>query len=425
MHDDVTRPIPRITETGHRHGHGHGHGHGPVPPASRRVRRLLTILLAPLAVAAVVALFLLYPWHSTEIAPPGGQQTPVRGDVTATAAAPCSTQAQGPADCIAVSVRMSDGPAKGSDVRILSPNEPTTPRFAVGDPVVLSYAGSDPLAGTSYRLVDFQRTTPLVLLAVLFAVAVLLLGRWQGLAALGALVLSFVVLLLFVLPAIIAGENPLLVGVVGAGVIMFAVLYLTHGLTARTSTAVLGTLVSLALTGLLGALFSAVSRLTGLDEDTSYLVAGLGHPIDTRGLLLAGVVIGALGVLDDVTVTQTSAVWELRRANPALGWRELYASGQRIGRDHMSSAVNTLVMAYTGAALPVLLYSSISGVGIGTILTSQSIAQEIVRALVGSIGLIAAVPVTTALAALVAVQEPAAKRPSGKRQPSRASRRNG
>lgn len=409
MHDDVTRPIPRIEDF------GHGHGHGPVPPASKRVRTLLTVLLAPLALAAVIGTILLYPWHSPDIAPPGGQQTPVHGDVTAVAAVPCTEGSEAQDGCVAVAVRMSDGPASGSDVRIVSPNEPTTPRFTVGDPVVLAYSGGDPLAGTSYQLADFQRTAPLVVLALLFATAVLLLGRWQGLKALGALALSFVVLLLFVLPAIIAGENPLLVGVIGAGVIMFAVLYLTHGLTARTSTAVLGTLVSLALTGVLGAVFSGVARLTGLDEDTSYLVAGLGHPIDTRGLLLAGIVIGALGVLDDVTVTQTSAVWELRRANPALGWRELYASGQRIGRDHMSSAVNTLVMAYTGAALPVLLYSSISGVGIGTIITSQSIAQEIVRALVGSIGLIAAVPVTTALAALVAVQEPV----------SRASRRTG
>jgi uncharacterized membrane protein len=198
------------------------------------------------------------------------------------------------------------------------------------------------------------------------------------------------------------------VAVIGAGVIMFVVLYLTHGLSARTSTAVLGTLISLALIGGLGALFSVAAKLTGLDEDTANLVGVLGHGIDTRGLLLAGVVIGALGVLDDVTVTQTSAVWELRAANPALGFRELYAAGQRIGRDHVSSAVNTLVMAYAGAALPVLLYSSISGVGLGGILSSQSIAQELVRTMVGSIGLVAAVPITTALAAAVATRESAA-----------------
>ena len=212
-------------------------------------------------------------------------------------------------------------------------------------------------------------------------------------------------LVFFVLPAIIAGESPLLVAIVGAGVIMFVVLYLTHGLSARTSTAVLGTMVSLTLIGVLGALWAAFAKLTGLDEDTATLVGLLDRPIDTRGLLLAGVVIGALGVLDDVTVTQTSAVWELRAANPSLTRRQLYTAALRIGRDHVASAVNTLVMAYAGAALPLLLYSSISGVGIGNILTSQSIAQEIVRTLVGSIGIVAAVPVTTALAAAVAAQE--------------------
>jgi uncharacterized membrane protein len=213
------------------------------------------------------------------------------------------------------------------------------------------------------------------------------------------------VLVLFIMPSILAGENPLVVAVVGAGLIMFVVLYLTHGISARTSTAVLGTLVSLALIGVLGALFSAAAKLTGLDEDTTNLVTLLGTNIDTRGLLLAGTLIGALGVLDDVTVTQTSAVWELRRANDELTWRELFAAGSRIGRDHMSSVVNTLVMAYAGAALPLLLAISLAGRSMGEILTAQQIAQEIVRTLVGSIGLVAAIPVTTALAALVAVRQ--------------------
>jgi uncharacterized membrane protein len=209
----------------------------------------------------------------------------------------------------------------------------------------------------------------------------------------------------------------LLVAVAGAGLIMFIALYVTHGFTARTSTAVLGTMISLVLIGALGALFSAVTKLTGLDEDTSLLLSSLGHGLDTRGLLLAGLVIGALGVLDDVTVTQASAVWELRRANPLLTRGELYAAGLRIGRDHVGSAVNTLVMAYAGAALPVLLFSYLSGAGLGTVLGSQSIAQEIVRTLVGSIGLVACVPVTTFVAALVASQEPIPAKPRTSSRP--------
>ena len=142
--------------------------------------------------------------------------------------------------------------------------------------------------------------------------------------------------------------------------IMFAVLYLTHGLSARTSTAVIGTLVSLALIGVLGAAFSAAARLTGLDDQTNALITSLGTGVDARGLLLAGMVIGALGVLDDVTVTQTSAVWELHAANPRLGTSGLFRSAMRIGRDHVASAVNTLVLAYAGAALPLLLLFQLS-----------------------------------------------------------------
>jgi uncharacterized membrane protein len=409
-----TQPIPRVRDDGEpaRHsrranrgtGHGHGHSHGPATPASAKVRRLLAILVSPFALAAAVGVVLLFP---TDDGPQSVGAQPVLGTVTAAAAGACGLDAPAQNDkgCLTVTVQMTDGVAAGSDIRTAVPLEPSTPRFAVGDDVVLAYGGGDPLSAGSYQLVDFQRGTPLALLAALFAAAVLILGRWQGVKALAALGLSFVVLLLFVLPAILDGQNPLLVAIAGAGVIMFVVLYLSHGLSARTTTAVLGTMVSLALIGVLSAVFAAAAKLTGLDEETATLVGALGTGIDTRGLLLAGIVIGALGVLDDVTVTQTSAVWELRAANPALSRRELHAAGMRIGRDHVSSAVNTLVMAYAGAALPVLLYSSISGVGLGAILGSQSIAQEIVRTLVGSIGLVAAVPVTTAIAAWVAVRE--------------------
>ena len=270
---------------------------------------------------------------------------------------------------------------------------------------MLGWSGGNPDDPGSYQIVDFQRGGSLAWLAVLFAAAVLVLGRWRGLAALAALAVSFGVLLLFVLPAILDGRSPLAVAVVGAGVIMFAVLYLTHGLSARTSTAVLGTLVSLALIGLLGAAFSAAARLTGLDDQTTALVASLGAGVDARGLVLAGMVIGALGVLDDVTVTQTSAVWELRRANPQLQARALFQAAMRIGRDHVASAVNTLVLAYAGASLPLLLLFSLSGRSLGDVATSQDVATEIVRTLVGSIGLVASVPVTTAVAALVASRE--------------------
>jgi uncharacterized membrane protein len=364
----------------------------------------------------VIGALVLYPWGKpspTSVIPQG---TPVHGTITSALSGPCLAQGQvnvgnqpvpGAKPCLTIEVAMTDGPANGHAIRLTVPIEPSTPRFTVNDKIVLAYNGGNPVDPYSFQIVDFQRGLPLALLAALFAVAVIVLGRWQGLAALAALALSFLVIALFVLPAILAGENPLLVAIAGAGLIMFIALYLTHGLSARTSVAVLGTMVSLALIGLLSAVFSVAASLTGLDDPTSNLIASLGHGIDARGLLLAGVVIGALGVLDDVTVTQTSAVWELRKANPSLGWRELYGAGMRIGRDHVGSAVNTLVMAYAGAALPVLLYTSISGVGLGAILSSEELAQEIVRTLAGSVGIVAAVPVTTILAAVIASREPA------------------
>lgn len=381
---------------------GHGHGHGPAAPAGRRVRILLAALLVPCALATVIGVFLLRPGPPpTPSVPP--QQT-VQATVTATQAADC-TPGSGSGGCTGVTVAMSDGPRAGRDLVQLVPAEPSTPRFAVGDEVVLAYSGGDADDPGSYQITDFQRGGSLLWLAGAFALAVLALGRWRGLASLVALGLSFVILALFVLPSILGGNNPLAVAVTGACLIMFVVLYLSHGFSARTSCAVLGTLVSLALIGVLGALFSAATRLTGLDDTTANLIGTLGGvPIDARGLVLAGLVIGALGVLDDVTVTQASAVWELRDADPSMGPRALFAAGMRIGRDHVSSAVNTLVLAYAGAALPLMLLFTVSSAGIGQILTSQDVATEIVRTLVGSIGLVASVPLTTGLAALVAAR---------------------
>lgn len=316
--------------------------------------------------------------------------------------APCSAGSSGRPECVALSIRLDGASARGSTIRQILPDEPSTPEFATGDRIVLAYAGGNPTEGSSYQLRDFQRGTPMAWLALLFAAAVLLLGRWKGIASLAALGFSFAVLIGYVLPAILAGSDPVTVGVLGAGVIMFGTLYLAHGVSAQTSTAVLGTLLSLGLIMVLGTAFTAATRLTGLGSDTQSLIGVLGTGVDARGLLLAGMIIGALGVLDDVTVTQTSAVWELRRANPGLGARQLYTAALRIGRDHISSAVNTLALAYAGAAMPVLLAYSISGQSVGTLITAQDIAQEVVRTLVGSIGLVAAVPITTAIATLVA-----------------------
>jgi uncharacterized membrane protein len=390
---------------------GHVHGHGTAPPAGRHVRRLLAVLLVPCAAAGLVGVLVLYPFGTDHRLPLDKVTQLVKANIVASTAADCtnsepsakSSQLQ----CMALSVLMTDGRAAGRGIVVVVPVEPSSPTFAVGDRVLLSYNGGDPVGADSYTLGDFQRGGPLWLLGLLFAASVIALGRWRGLAALVALGISFVVLVMFVLPAILDGRNPLAVAIVGACVIMFAVLYLSHGVSARTSTAVLGTLVSLGLIGALGAMFTAATKLTGVDEDSASLIASLGPRtgLDPRGMLLAGFLIGAIGVLDDVTVTQTSAVWELRRANPELGAAGLFAAAMRIGRDHVASAVNTLVLAYAGASLPLLLLFVVSRYDVGQTLSTQTVATEIVRTLVGSIGLVASVPVTTGVAALVASQE--------------------
>ena len=386
------------TRTGPQPVH-HGHGHGAAGPAEHRVRIAIAALLVPAAVATLVGLVLLFPFAQAQPTEGADSAPRVPGTVTATAESDCSP-GEGDRGCAALTVRLTGGPTPGTSIVTLVSVVRGVSPFTTGDDVLLILDG-DPSDPESYQVVDFQRGTPLVVLALLFAAAVVALGRWRGAAALGSLVLTGVVLVGFLLPAILAAKDPLAVAVVGCSVIMFGTLYLTHGASARTSVAVLGTLGSLVLIGLLGAGFAAASALTGADEDTASLAAALGTGLDGRGIVLAGLMIGALGALDDVTVTQASAVWELRRADPGLRPAALFGAAMRIGRDHVGAAVNTLVLAYAGAALPLLLLFSVAERGLVDTLTSQVIATEVVRTLVGSIGLVAAVPLTTLLAVAV------------------------
>lgn len=203
-------------------------------------------------------------------------------------------------------------------------------------------------------------------------------------------------------PALFADrESPVAVALVASAVIIFVVVYVAHGVSARTTTALLGTLGSLALTALLAAVFVSATHLTGLaSEETTSLQSAVGD-VSLSGLVLAGIVIGSLGVVNDVTVTQASAVSEVHAANPSQSRRRLYSSGMRVGRDHIASTVYTLVLAYAGASLPLLILFSVAGQNLTNVLTGDLVGVEIVRTLVGSIGLVAAVPLTTALAAIV------------------------
>jgi uncharacterized membrane protein len=233
------------------------------------------------------------------------------------------------------------------------------------------------------------------------------LGRWRGLGALAGLAASLLVIVKFLLPSILDGNSPVMVAVVASSLIAFIALYLAHGFTIPTSVALLGTFASLAVTAVLSLLFVAWSNLTGLSDESALYLTSLGINVDLQGIVLAGFVIGALGVLDDVTVTQVSAVLELRAARAELTRGELYRSAVRIGRDHISSTVNTLFLAYAGAALPLLLLFTQASQGVGSLAGREIIATEIIRALVGSIGLVAAVPITTWLAVTALAPKPA------------------
>ncbi|MET9493948.1 YibE/F family protein [Streptomyces sp. NPDC006552] len=423
------------------HGHGHSHSHGPAAPVSQHLRKVIAAVLVPFSVAVVVGLVVLWPGGA-----PAHERTGVGFDrqtqqatvstvekvdcksVNASGETPTgdtstaegsSAQQQATGTCGKASIRIDTGKDKGRTfTEVVQPDSPR--QLRAGQRVIVAYAPDAP-ENLQYSVTDVNRKFPMALLAGIFAVVVVVVGRLRGVMALVALAVSFLVLTLFILPAILQGSNPLVVAVVGASAIMLIALYLCHGLTARTSVAVLGTLVSLLLIGLLGSLFIGWAALTGNTDDNTGLIHGLYPHIDMSGLLLAGVIIGSLGVLDDVTVTQTSAVWELHEANPAMGWRGLYRAGIRIGRDHIASVVNTLVLAYAGAALPLLLLFSIAQSSVVEVANSELVAEEIVRTLVGSIGLVAAVPVTTALAALVV----AADRPETRGRAVAAAARGG
>ncbi|SOR80642.1 YibE/F-like protein [Streptomyces chartreusis NRRL 3882] len=385
------------------------------------LRKVIAAVLIPFAAAVLVGLAVLWPGG----APPhertgvgfdrqtqqasvtkvvavsckeaGASGVPPTGDTSTAEGSSAVQQEKG--TCKRATIRVDSGKDKGRTfTEIVQPDQ--SRQLHEGQKVVVAYEPSAP-KDLQYSVTDINRRLPMALLAGIFALAVVVVGRLRGVMALVALAISFLVLNFFILPAILQGSNPLLVAVVGASAIMLIALYLCHGLSARTSVAVLGTLVSLLLIGVLGSLFIDWAALTGNTDDNTGLIHGLYPTIDMSGLLLAGVIIGSLGVLDDVTVTQTSAVWELHEANPSMGWRGLYRAGIRIGRDHIASVVNTLVLAYAGAALPLLLLFSIAQSGVGTVANSELVAEEIVRTLVGSIGLVASVPVTTALAALV------------------------
>ena len=385
-----------------RSGPGHVHAHTDPPSIHPLAGRYLWSVVAGCAAVTLIAVALLWPGSSNDSGDPLLLDAdPISAHVVATELRPCSYSLLD--TCRLIQFEMSDGAYAD---QIGSIEEPTLDGFiAEGDDIlVITFTAES--GQPSFFFYDYQRGNAMVWLLALFVAAVLLLGRWRGLGAIGGLLFSLLVIVVFTLPAILDGSNSLTVALVTASIIAFAALFLAHGVGLATAVALVSTIASLVITAVLAWVFVGATHLTGLADDTSVMLGGLANGIDARGILLAGIVIGALGVLDDVTVTQVSAVLELKRIQPELTVHELVAPAMRIGRDHISSTVNTLFLAYAGAALPLLLFFTEAGQGFRGVITRELVAAEVVRALVGSIGLVASVPIATWLAALVVSQDP-------------------
>ncbi|WP_234974133.1 YibE/F family protein [Williamsia sterculiae] len=430
------------------HGHARGHGHD-LRSVSTRIgpvaARIVTGILLVCGIGIIVGLVVLWPTHQTRAVPlqfqsvGGGSQQTVTGTVVAQTFSSCGNQQGGTVfagdasvlsdpqgTCIQSTVSLTSGPDRGSNTLIqvatnrdrsqasaagqrLTPEQAAKPQAGqptlhVGDKVRLSRVTIDQ-QGTRYSFFDFQRTTPLVFWAVVFVLAVVAVAAWRGLRSIIGLVVAFGVLLVFTLPAILDGRSPVTVAIVSSAAILFVVIYLAHGVSLRTSAALIGTLTSLAATALLSWLAVTTTNITGLSNDQTNNLQVYQTTISANGILLAGFIIGALGVLNDVTITQASTVFELvGTGQPSR--RATFTAAMRVGRDHIASTVYTLVFAYAGSALPLLLLFSVAGQSFTDLATTDTVTVELARSFVGSIGIALSVPLTTAVA--VALAQPRA-----------------
>lgn len=386
------------------HGHSHRAGDDGVEVGALPRSVLLSVLAAALALT-VVGLLTLWP--------DGDEVDDLRGSVsfaaegvtfpeaTVESVAPACASLTKPADgCGTITVTVSDGEDAGTGADVEVPPQVSEAGLEPGDRVELVRTPGAEGEPSTLTYFGIDRSQPLWLLAGLFALVVVAVARWRGVMSLVGLGFAAAVVGFFVLPALLVGEAPVAVAVVGAVAIMYVVLYTTHGFSIRTSAALAGTLGGIVLTAALGAWAVGAARLTGVTgEEGGVLLANAGA-LDFQALLVAAVVVAGLGVLNDVTITQASAVWELRGAAPAMTRRELFASAMRIGRDHIASTIYTIVFAYAGTALLLLLVVSLYDRSLLDLAGTDEIATEVVRSLTSSIGLVLAVPLTTVIAAL-------------------------
>lgn len=299
-----------------------------------------------------------------------------------------------------VKLEFLQGPEKGKQIEI--PYEididKANQKLKIGDKIIVGVSHQN--ADLPYYVSDMYRVNALWMIFAFFFALTLVLSGKQGFRSFIGLVLSFVIIMFFIVPLILKGWNPLLVSAVGALGIVSTTLYIAHGFHARTTVAFVSMLLTIGLSVVFSLLFVFGAKLFGLGtEEAFFLQTTQGLSIDLRGLLLGGILIGTLGVLDDIATAQAATVEQIHRANTSLSFKELYQRGSEVGKEHIASLVNTLVLAYTGASFPLLLLFSLYQKPMWTTLNSEVIAEEVVRMLVGSIALICAVPITTFLSA--------------------------
>jgi uncharacterized membrane protein len=368
----------------------------------RGPRTALLAALATVLVATIVGAALIWPDREksealedeVDFTAPGATFVPGEVDEVQPA---CPSLNDPGENCGQITVSIGEGP---TEVTVPVPPEVSNAGLEPGDTLRMLRTPATDDQPVRYSYFAIERSSPLLLMLLLFAVVVVAVARWRGVRALVGLAFSGAAILWFMLPALVSGESGLLVGLVGSAAIVFVVLYTTHGFSIRTSAAVAGTLAGIGLTALIGVLSVAATHVTGVVDEGGGILQAIAGDLDFQGLLTCAVIVAGLGVLNDVTITQASAVWELRGAGPGLSRREIFVAATRIGRDHIASTIYTIVFAYAGTALVTLMVIQLYGLPLTELLATEEIGQEVVRTLASSTALVLAVPVTTAIAAL-------------------------
>ncbi len=376
----------------------------------RRALRIMVVVLIPLGIWTLAGLIALWPGDVSEHISQESAGYTVAGTTYPTAkitriteisceGAAGSTSGVNNQVCASVAAQLLEGPDEGKTVEVPLTDAIYGSGTEIGQQIKLIRLPPVDDQPASYQFSDFERGTPLLVLTLVFAVAVVVVARWRGFASLIGLGFAGFILVKFMFPALISGTNPLVVGLIGSSAIMFVVLYAAHGFSARTTTALLGTLFGLILIAVGGYLATDWAHLTGVTAEDDYVLSAAAPDLRLTSVVICGIIVAGLGVLNDVTITQASAVWELADSDPHQ--KKLFSRAMRIGRDHIASTVYTIAFATAGAALPVLLLIAIYERPMLAVVQTEQFAGEVIRTLIGSIGLVLAVPLTTAIGVAV------------------------